>query len=195
VAENKFEARSIIMGYASVAALGIEAALGISPEELPDLLKRGEEAIIDEFELHGSAGDKANLAYILHGVACQEPLPDHIRTQIATGKYHGGLLGKHEFDAGHIGMQFDDFMALPHCRKADLERPHVLSLRVYTSSSYSCFNVPLQNGVKPHPFKMCVYYLNEAIRKLRAVAWLELDFTEEASRHATLLPYSTAAPE
>jgi hypothetical protein len=194
VTDNKFEAQSIVMGYPSVAVLGIEAALGISPEELPDLLKKGEQAIIDEFVEHGSADDKTNLAYILNGVACQEPLPNHIRTQISTGKYHGGLLGQGDFEAGHNGWIFDKFVKHEYCRKAKLTRPHVLSLRIYTSSSYACFNVPLQDEVKPHPFKMTVYYLNEAIKKLRVVASLEPDVTEEVMKRATAFSYFTGHP-
>ena len=64
---------------------------------------------------------------------------------------------------------------------AGLLRTHVLALRLYTSSSYPCFNRPLREKMKPHPFAMTVYYLSEGLKKLRAVA-AQLDranFTQE----------------
>jgi hypothetical protein len=183
--ENKYEAQMLFLGHASVAAHGLNKALGISPEELPALLSKGEQAIMDEVERHGLAEDKANLAYILHSVACQEPLPIDIQTQISTGKYHGGSLAKEDFDAGHRGWTFENFVSHPHCRKAHLRRTHVLSLRAYTSSSYPRFNAPLRNGIKPHPFMMTVYYLNEAIKQLRAVAAEDdPDYYEEVSERS-----------
>jgi hypothetical protein len=193
---DKFQAQTLIMGHPSVAARGLNKALGItSNKELSELLSNGEQAIVDEFEAHGSADDKANLEYVLHGVACQEPLPDHIRTQINEGKYHGGSLAKDEFDSGHRGMRFEDFMAHPHCRKADLERPHVLALRVYTSSSYERYISPLRSGIIPHPSKMTVYYLNEAIKLLRAVAAEDdPEYREEVKGCSTIsLPLCNAA--
>ena len=40
------------------------------------------------FEAHGSAEDKANLKYILHGTALKwEDLPEHIRKQIRDCKH------------------------------------------------------------------------------------------------------------
>jgi hypothetical protein len=142
-----------------------------------------------EFGEYGSANDKANNEYILHGTACQEPLLNHIRTQITTGKYHGGSLGPGDFYAGHDGWTFNDFVEHPHCIKAELERPHVLALCAYTSSSYPCFNAPLRMGTQPHPFKMTVYYLDQAIRKLRAVAATDdPDFNKEVSRRAAASP-------
>ena len=41
---------------------------------------------------------------------------------------------------------------------------------MYTSSSYPCFNRPLRERQKPHPFAMSVYYLADGLKKLRAVA-------------------------
>ena len=156
--------------------------IGLSHAELPDLLKKGEQAIIDEFNAHGSADDIANLHYILKGTACEEPLPDHVRQQIKTRKYHGGSLDDGEFDAGHKGKRFEDFVTHEYCCKANLVRPHVLALRLYTSSSYPCFNDHLRKNTKPHPFKMSVYYLNEAIKQLRSVGEEEFpDYHEEVS--------------
>mmetsp|Transcript_24128 Transcript_24128/g.66629 ORF Transcript_24128/g.66629 Transcript_24128/m.66629 type:complete len:99 (-) Transcript_24128:324-620(-) len=94
------------------------------------LLELEEQAIVKEFESYGTEADKANLRYILHGTACEEPLPDHV----------------HEFDEGHRGVKFEDFVAHPNCVQAQLRRPHVLSLRMYTSSSYPRFNTLLTSA-------------------------------------------------
>eukprot|EP00962_Isochrysis_galbana_P039244 scaffold14048_cov243-Isochrysis_galbana.AAC.2 len=40
-----------------------------------------------------------------------------------------------------------------------------------------CFNSPLRDMIKPHPFKMTVYYLNEAIKLLRTIAAEAVDGT------------------
>ena len=105
------------------------------------------------------------------------------RAKIKTRKYHGGSLDDGEFDAGHKGKRFEDFVTHEYCCKANLFRPHVLALRLYTSSSYPCFNNHLRKNTKTsHPFKMSVYYLNEAIKLLRFVAAEEFpDYFEEVS--------------
>ena len=64
--------------------MGLNAALGNDPKELPSLLELDEQAIVEEFESHGTEADKANLRHILHGTACEEPLPDHVRDQLKS---------------------------------------------------------------------------------------------------------------
>ena len=96
-------------------------------------------------------------------------------------RYHGGVLETGDFDLGHEGKTLADFVNHEHSRLAQLLRPHVLALRMYTSSSYPCFNRPLRERKKPHPFAMAVYYLADALKKLRAVA-AQIDpagFTQE----------------
>ena len=68
-----------------------------------------------------------------------------------------------------------------YCCEAKLDPTHVLALRIYTSSSYTCFNNHLRKNTKPHPFKMSVYYLNEAIKQLRSVGAEFPDYYEEVS--------------
>ena len=84
-------------------------------------------------------------------------------------RYHGGVLETGDFDLGHEGKTLADFVNHEYSRLAQLLRPHVLALRMYTSSSYPCFNKPLRDRQKPHPFAMSVYYLADALKKLRAV--------------------------
>ena len=80
------------------------------------------------------------------------------------------MLETGDFDLGHGGKTLADFVNHEYSRLAQLLRPHVLALRMYTSSSYPCFNRPLRERKKPHPFAMAVYYLADALKKLRAVA-------------------------
>jgi len=181
-AEDKYCAQQLVLGQAAEAAHGLTAALGMDDAQLGARLQRGEQAIVEEFAQHGGAEDQANLQYILHGTALKpEDLPAHIQKQIREHQYHGGVLEENDFDHGHRGMKIEDFVNHEHSRLAQLLRPHVLALRMYTSSSYPCFNRPLRSRQKPHPFAMSVYYLAEALKKLRAVA-ARLDpqaFTQE----------------
>ena len=91
------------------------------------------------------------------------------------------MLETGDFDLGHGGKTLADFVNHEYSRLAQLLRPHVLALRMYTSSSYPCFNRPLRERQKPHPFAMAVYYLADGLKKLRAVA-AQIDpagFTQE----------------
>ena len=91
------------------------------------------------------------------------------------------MLEPGDFDLGHGGKTLADFVNHEYSRLAQLLRPHVLALRMYTSSSYPCFNRPLRERQKPHPFAMAVYYLADGLKKLRAVA-AQIDpagFTQE----------------
>lgn len=67
----------------------------------------------------------------------------------------------------HKGMMLNDFVAHKTSREAALSRWQVAMLRLYTSSSYKRFNGPLRQKQKPHPFRMSVFVLTEAIKKLR----------------------------
>ena len=54
---------------------------------------------------------------------------------------------------------------------AGLKKYHVAILRMYTSNSYPRFNGPLRRGgpKNPHPFKANIYFVDQAIKKLRKV--------------------------
>ena len=47
---------------------------------------------------------------------------------------------------------------------------------MYTSSSYPCFNKPLRDRQKPHPFAMSVYYLADALKNNQMVEELYLHY-------------------
>ena len=173
-APNKFSIlsiRSLALASAEDAAHGLDAALGLDDKTLlGNLLKAGQESIENEFLSSGNSEDKANLLYVNEGRARKTHLPEHVVLEIKRGRYHGGPIVEADFDAGHDGMTLDDFVAHEFCQIAGLQRVHVLALRLYTTSSYRRITGPLRERERPHPFRMTVYYLAEAIKKLRAVA-------------------------
>ena len=88
--EEKFYAKQLVMGQATEAAHGLNAALGLSDTELGQQLQLGEKAIVHEFMNHGNDEDKANLQYVLNGTALkEEDMPAHIHQQIREHKHHG----------------------------------------------------------------------------------------------------------
>ena len=178
--ERKFVARTLILGKPEEAAHGLETALGLTRTMLAEALVKGEQAIIDEFDGPNVRDeDRANLHYVLRCKANTQ-LPPHVQKQIETRKYHGGELKPGDYDRGHDGMRLDDFLDHPSSKVAKLERVHVLALRLYTTTSYPQFNNPLRQRQKPHPFAMSVYFLNEGLTKLKAVAATGSNFSQEA---------------
>jgi hypothetical protein len=67
------------------------------------------------------------------------------------------------------GKSLADFVGHQNSKIAKLTECNVLATRLYTTSSYRRFNVPLRSVVKPHPFRMSIYYLDESLRHLRKV--------------------------
>lgn len=67
---------------------------------------------------------------------------------------------------------------------AGLELHHVLALRLYTTSSYRSINDPMRQSppVLPHPFAATMYYISDALSKLR-----ELQGKDAAMRNETLV--------
>ena len=57
----------------------------------------------------------------------------------------------------------------------------MLALRLYTTTSFPRFNNPLRTQQKPHPFAFSVYFLDEGLQKLKAVAARGEDFTKEVT--------------
>jgi len=169
--EDKFVARTLILGQAIEATQQLRQTLGLSDEVFADKLALGEKAIEMEFDKYGSEEDNANMRYVLHCKAlAKETLPNHLVEQIKNRKYHGGILNEGELDEGHDGMDLSDFVKHEKSQIANLTRCETASLRLYTSSSYPCFNRFLREQTQPHPFAMSVYHLAEGIKKMRGVA-------------------------
>jgi len=83
--------------------------------------------------------------------------------------YHGGPLKPHHYDHLNDGKYLHDFVGHQNSRVAMLTESNVLATRLYTTSSFKRFNIPLRSGVRPHPFRMCLYHLDDSLRKLRKV--------------------------
>ena len=168
--DPKLAASELTLGRVEEATLGLREMVGLDDEQLAKALKEGVEGIAREFENHGEKHDRENLHYVLHGVACDEDyLPSQVKADIANGSYHGGKLVAGEYDAGHAGMRLEHFLQLEPAQQSRLTLPEILALRLYTTSSFRCFNNPLRRREKPHPFAFGVYHLAEGIRKLRTV--------------------------
>mmetsp|Transcript_17506 Transcript_17506/g.35000 ORF Transcript_17506/g.35000 Transcript_17506/m.35000 type:complete len:592 (-) Transcript_17506:136-1911(-) len=169
--EVKFAARDLIMGDSEVSATGLQDLVGLAnPKVLSSRLASGWDAIEEEWLSTGDENDAANYQYIRHGRGRNESdMPPLVKEQIQRGYYHGGSIAESDFDRGHDGWTLADFVAHEHARTAKLIDKEVFALRGYTSGSFPRFNKPLRLGLTPHPFKMTLYYLDEALRKLRAV--------------------------
>ena len=71
----------------------------------------------------------------------------------------------HRLSMGTSRMSLQDYVDHPSAKLANLSECHVMALRLYTSSSYRLFDVPLRNG---RPSVLCIA-LDQALRQLRAV--------------------------
>ena len=167
---GRFVAKSLQLGHVLQALRGLHSYLGLDDATLAQQLAIGVDAIVNEIKRSGTDEDRANLAYVLHGIACEETsLPEHVKTSCEKGSYHGGNLAEGDFDYGHDGMCFDDFMKLREVKVAQLDKAHVLALRLYTSTTYRSINTAIRKQLQPNPFRMTIHYLSDGIRKLRAV--------------------------
>ena len=125
-------------------------------------------AMHKEWQDHGTDKDFANFIYICHGRArCESDIPTHVRETFRTGKYHGGSISQEDYDAGHDGWDLSGFCALEAAVLADLQGYHVAAIRAYTSDSFSLFNEPMHSRQCPHPIKTTIFFLNDALKKLR----------------------------
>jgi hypothetical protein len=152
---DKFTAGKLISGQPKEAAHGIAQHMGISSQQLAEIISGGLGAIRAEFENGGDADDVANMHYILDEVAHEME---------ETVSY--GVTVK---DKGHEGMRLNDFLKLREAKTAKLEATHIAALRLYSSQSYKRINDPLRNGEKPHPFAATTFFLSEGLKKMRSI--------------------------
>ena len=87
-----------------------------------------------------------------------------------TGRYL--VLGGIKRAGWTVGQSLDALVAHPHAQLAKLKVHHVLALRIYTTSSYCRVNDPLRRvpPQRPHPFAATTYFIDQAIKLMRAVA-------------------------
>ena len=70
------------------------------------------------------------------------------------------------------GISLDVLLTHQNATTAKLKGHHILALRIYTTSSYSRINDPLRQDPpqRPHPFAATTFFIDKAIKMLRAVA-------------------------
>jgi hypothetical protein len=165
--ELKFSTIKLILGSSADSVL--KRVIGLEDSEFAEFAKDPLQAIREEWLQNGNDQDKETMVYVLDGKACDKKhLPSHVLFHADKGSYHGGDFKMTDFDEGHDGWTLQDFTDLDICRLAGLKVWHVAVLRMYTSSSFGQFNVYLRRKTKPHPFKLSIYYLDEALRMMRS---------------------------
>jgi hypothetical protein len=168
-AEDKFAGIMLIMGGSDQSDL--KEVLGFSSaREFGKTMIDPKGAMQKEWFQNGSAQDIANWEHVVNGTARDDrDIPVHVLEFILQGKYHGGELRQEDFDAGHDGMDLQDFVEHPISVAAGLSDYHVIAARLYTSDSYPLFNRPIRNGVTPHPIRTTMYILDETLDKMKKV--------------------------
>jgi hypothetical protein len=161
-------ARDFILGEPNIAALGLDVYMqqGSSTYWVyPNSCEEAVDAIEKEFRLYGTDEDQEWFDYIMHQAASEQPFMQGIR------------------DQGRAPVTIKHFAASEEAKIAHLNLAHVLALRLYTSPAFKSLNVPLRTYKcdaegkvlrppemkAPHNFPITVFYIREAISKLRAV--------------------------
>ena len=167
--EPKFSATQLSMGNASESDLN--EALGLNdPAVLSQCIAEPLKTMEREWLASGSDTDWANFKYVCRGRARQgEHIPLHVRETFRAGQYHGGSITEDEYDTGHDGMDLAAFCELEAAKLAGLRPHHVAAIRLYTSDSFMLFNSAMRQRVCPHPIKTTMYFLSDALKKLRKV--------------------------
>jgi hypothetical protein len=167
--EDKFAFERLIMGTSDKSDL--KEVLGLEDtREFAKLMLDPMLSMAREWQQHGSIQDLANWEYVVSGTARDErDIPLHVKQSFISGHYHGGTLEQEDYDAGHDGMDVDDFVNHDIAKLAGLKKHEVVAARLYTSNSYPCFNQPMRNGTSPHPFRVTMYVLDEMLRKMQKV--------------------------
>ena len=137
--------KQIRVGKPADATHGIQVLMGLTDHAMSQFYADPVGAIRNEFAAHGSADDKENLRCVLGGIQ---------RAGWASGE------------------PIKDLVAHPHAVLAKLQEQHVVSLRLYTTSSYCRVNDPLRQipPQRPHPFPATTLFIDQGIKLMRAVA-------------------------
>jgi hypothetical protein len=137
--------KQLRLGQPEDSTHGVEVLLGVTDAMMGQFYQDPIGAIQKEFALHGSADDKENLRCALNGI-----------------KKLGWA----------SGISLDVLLTHQNATTAKLKRHHILALRIYTTSSYSRINDPLRQDPpqRPHPFAATTFFIDKAIKMLRAVA-------------------------
>jgi hypothetical protein len=180
IRETKFSsnASDLLTGAPKIAALGLGSYMKTSMT----LPSNGIDAIMKEFEQYGTDLDKKWFNYIMYEPASKLEDDWGIR------------------DEGRDGMSLESFHNHPNVKIAGLTLAHVLALRLYTCPVYMSLNTPLrkfrrdENGKfieplsmeAPHKFPVTIAFIDDGIRKLRAVEAEKL-LHDKKSAHEVVL--------
>lgn len=205
--EGSLFKHKMLNGQPAAAALGMAHLLHLTPQELnlkvygphpngssdrevqaieDEIEKHDREvqAIKNEIEKHDNEDLKECLRYVLYEEAgssaklfSNSPYPrDHDERGLHKDRRRTDGKGK----------RISDFVEDMNAKTAHLTKAHVLALRLYTTSAYTCFNDPLRDFDRstgrtrdPHPLAATVEILNQAIRQLRAVGAYHKDAMKE----------------
>jgi hypothetical protein len=144
-ASDRFVAdgRFIRLGTAQDATRGLKRHLGIDDGTEASYLQQQMAAIENEFVHSPSAEDRENFRKVRDGLFI-----------------------------GDNAIALDELLAHPNAQQSDLKRHHLLAMRLYTTSSHACINLPMRGDppTRPHPFAATTYFLAEGICLLRSVA-------------------------
>jgi hypothetical protein len=158
--DDKFRGEQLVLGNPEESDL--RNMIGLDDNRIfGKLLENTLKTMEAEWYTHGDEEDIANWEYVVNGIACSpEWVPEHVKRSNNAAV----------FDIGHEGMTLDDFVKLPASQLAGLKKEDVIVVRLYSSSSFKLFNKSMRKKKNPHPIKVSVYVLNEALKKLRKVA-------------------------
>ena len=145
---SKFVAPVMVLGKNTLSAQGLATIMGVHPKTYRDIRNKLAK-IRKEFKKSGTAEDNANIAGLLAGTYANPETPGDFLPSVA-----------------------EVMRSSPEIEIAGLEIHHVLALRLYTTSSYKSINGPMRQQPYPqlpHPFAATLYYISDALTKLRTV--------------------------
>jgi len=150
---------TLVTGKPEEAALGLNRLMKVDDAYVDAARAEGVQAIVREFERHGTEEDLECLDYVLHAQAGSSELT------FQNGRRR---------DTGRNGERLADFVAHTNAQTACLGEAHVLALRLWTTACYKSLVEPLRVGSRTarpaHPFPVTISLIKEGISRLRACA-------------------------
>ncbi|GBG30847.1 Ecto-ADP-ribosyltransferase 5 [Hondaea fermentalgiana] len=152
--ESRFSAANsyFVTGNPLDAVLGLSHFLKVDEATLHDGQREGIAAMEREVQEYGNAELEECLNYVLYEPVSEKEFPNGIR------------------DKGRTETCLDDFVNNDIAKHSNLEKAHVVALRLYTTAAFKYINMPLrdQEDKEPHPLPVTVALITEAIKRLRA---------------------------
>ena len=129
------------MAQGAVAALGLQEALGLKPQDIPEGEEEAMAAVTREIESVGDKDAVENWGYVVSGGT----YPSAVAESLKTGVYHGGAIGPNDFDTGHAGQDIRWWLQRPEAIMAKLTKVEMAVLRFYSSSSFWRLTGPMRS--------------------------------------------------